>query len=70
MTGDANMVYRAATNFTIDQLGFIQLAGTDVLAAAARGEIDINTLVREELASRGMDNNAKWVGFKQAEANV
>jgi hypothetical protein len=53
-------------NFGIDELGFIQTALTRVLAAAARGEIDLNQLAREELASRGQDENGVWVGFERA----
>jgi hypothetical protein len=37
-----------------------------VLAAAARGEIDLNDLARQELASRGLDHDGKWVGFERA----
>jgi hypothetical protein len=52
--------------FTLDELGFLQTALTKVLAAAARGEIDLNRLAREELANRGLDTQGKWVGFTQA----
>jgi hypothetical protein len=52
--------------FTVDELGFLQTALTKVLAAAARGEIDLNRLAREELANRGLDTQGKWVGFTQA----
>ena len=52
--------------FTVDELGFIQIAPTKVLASAARGELDLNRLAREELASRGMDQNGQWVGFDRA----
>ena len=52
--------------FTVDELGFIQTALTKVLAAAARGEIDLNRLAREELAARGLDQNGVWVGFDKA----
>ena len=54
------------TEFTIDELGFIQIALTKVLAAAARGELDLNRLAREELASRGLDAHGLWVGFERA----
>ena len=37
-----------------------------VLAAAARGELDLNRLAREEMASRGLDLDGNWVGFKRA----
>jgi len=54
--------------FTIDQVGFIQTADTEVLAAVARGEIDLNLIAREELASRGLNDQGRWVGFDQARA--
>jgi hypothetical protein len=49
-------------------LGFMQIAATAVLAAAARGEIDLNAIARRELANRGLDLQGKWVGFQQAAA--
>ncbi len=52
--------------FTVDEIGFIQIAMTKVLAAAARGEIDLNRLAREELAARGLDDRGVWVGFDRA----
>jgi hypothetical protein len=54
------------TQFTVDEVGFIQIALTKVLAAAARGELDLNLLAREELASRGLDTPGEWVGFDRA----
>lgn len=54
------------TEFTTDELGFIQTAAAKVLAAVARGELDLNRLAREELANRGLDQNGTWVGFDQA----
>ena len=52
--------------FTVDELGFIQTALTKVLAAAARGELDLNRLARQELAARGLDDHGVWVGFPRA----
>ena len=52
--------------FTVDEVGFIQTALTKVLAAAARGELDLNRLAREELAARGLDDQGVWVGFDHA----
>ena len=52
--------------FTIDEIGFIQTADTKVLAAVARGELDLNRIAREELAARGLDLNGVWVGFEKA----
>lgn len=37
-----------------------------LLAAAARGEIDLNQLAAVVLAGRGLDHNATWVGFPAA----
>jgi hypothetical protein len=54
------------SGFTVDEVGFIQLATSKVLAAVARGELDLNQLAREELASRGQDTNGVWVGFDRA----
>ena len=54
--------------FTIDELGFIQIAPTKVLVAVARGELDLNRLGREEMASRGLDKGGNWVGFARASA--
>jgi len=55
-----------SNEFIVDEVGFIQIALTKVLAAAARGELDLNRLAREELASRGLDDQGVWVGFNRA----
>ena len=55
-----------SNEFTVDEIGFIQTAMTKVLAAAARGEIDLNRIAREELAARGLDDQGVWVGFDRA----
>jgi hypothetical protein len=54
------------TNFTVDQMGFIQIANSEILAAVARGELDLNAVARQELAARGLDKNGKWIGFDAA----
>lgn len=54
------------TTFTVDELGFIQLALNKVLVAVANGEIDLNNLARKELANRGLDKQGQWVGFDKA----
>ncbi len=46
----------------------LQTAHVALLAAAARGEVDLNQMAREELASRGLDSAGRWVGFVQANA--
>lgn len=55
-----------SNEFTVDEIGFIQIALTKVLAAVARGELDLNLLAREELAARGLDKQGEWVGFEAA----
>ena len=39
---------------------------TELLVKAAKGEIDLNRLVRVQLAQRGLDENGEWVGFRIA----
>jgi hypothetical protein len=56
----------SAGPFTVDEVGFIQIASAKVLAAVARGEIDLNQIAREELANRGLGLRGEWVGFDKA----
>lgn len=53
-------------DFTGDELGAVQLLPLKVLAAVARGEVDMNLVCRKELASRGMNAQGAWVGFAKA----
>lgn len=43
---------------------YLQTIPTQLLAAAVRGEINLNELARAVLAGRGVDTNGKWVGFE------
>ena len=52
--------------FTVDETGFIQIAAIKVLAAVARGELDLNRLAKEELAGRGLNDQGNWIGFDAA----
>lgn len=45
---------------------YLQTIPSDVLAAAARGDLDLNAIARQELASRGLNWRARWVGFAAA----
>lgn len=56
----------SAGEFSVDEIGFIQLASAKVLAAVARGEVDLNLVAREELAFRGLGIHGEWVGFDKA----
>jgi len=42
---------------------YLQTIPTDILAAAARGEINLNQLAQDTLANRGLNSNGAWVGF-------
>lgn len=44
----------------------LQTISSDLLGAAARGEVDLNKLAKEILARRGQDANGRWVGFDKA----
>ena len=54
------------TNDTIDELDFLQIADATILAAVARGQLDLNAVARRELANRGLDQHGTWVGFAKA----
>lgn len=47
---------------------YLQCIPSAAIAAAARGEIDLAALFRQELSSRGLNLQGQWVGFKQAAA--
>ena len=69
LEGDEQMEKKdgySAGPFTVDEIGFIQIADAKVLAAVARGEIDLNRIAREELAHRGLGLHGEWVGFQRA----
>lgn len=53
-------------NTPIPAQEYVQTIPSEILAAVARGEIDLNQLAQLELASRGQDINGKWVGFERA----
>ena len=46
--------------------GVIQTMSSQALAAAARGELDLNLLARAQLGNRGADHRGEWVGFDKA----
>ena len=61
-----NAMAYTTQQFTVDETGFIQIALTKVLAAVARGELDLNRLAKEELAARGLNDRGNWIGFDAA----
>ena len=58
----------STNQFTYDQLSFLQTLTIPMVAAIARGDIDVQQLARKELASRGVDMSGKWIGFDAANA--
>ncbi len=48
-----------------DLADVIQTFDTRFLVALLHDEIDIVKLAREELVSRGLDSNGRWVGFTE-----
>lgn len=53
---------------TYDEILSVQVLPISVLVAAASGKLDLNALARDEMASRGLDNEGKWIGFAKARA--
>ena len=53
-------------NFTVDDRVHPDCRDPGVVAAS-RGDLDLNQLAREALASRGVDQGGVWVGFEHAE---
>ena len=43
-----------------------QGTSTDLLVKIAQGELNALSLVKKELANRGVDNSGRWVGFERA----
>lgn len=52
-----------ALGFPVDEVLVLQTASTRLLVAVVAGQVDLNDLARQELKSRGMDNQGRWVGF-------
>lgn len=49
-----------------DASGRLQGMSSAALAAAARGELDLNAPARIALAGRGQNERGEWVGFDKA----
>ena len=57
-------------NFSVDELEFIQHVPARVLVAGARGTLDLNNLAKEELVSRGFNQDGLWVGKERATTSL
>lgn len=66
---DTAMKHANNLGLPIDEAMILQGANTEILVAAAKGTIDLQQMAREELASRGLDLDGRWVGFPQAIAS-
>lgn len=44
----------------------LDLIASELLIKVAKGEIDIQKLVREQLSSRGIDDQRNWIGPDKA----
>lgn len=51
---------------TIDDVLFLQIVKTNILIAAATGQLDLAALAKCELANRGFGKDGEWVGFDAA----
>jgi hypothetical protein len=52
---------------TLDDALLLQTAPTTFLLAVARGQVDLNAMVRHEMVSRGLGKDGVWVGEVAAE---
>lgn len=59
---------RQPPTLTADEISAIQVLPIKLIIAAANGQINLNTLAKKELASRGLNQSGTWVGFEQARA--
>lgn len=44
----------------------LNMTASELLIKVAKREIDIQKLVRKELAARGIDDQHSWIGFEKA----
>ena len=66
MNAAATMRVAAVAGVSIDDALVFQGTHTALLVAAAAGAIDLLEMAKQELASRGFDQEGKWVGFASA----
>lgn len=55
-----------AHDLSPDEGLFLQTVPAPLLAALARGEVNLMAMAREELQARGLDLAGQWVGFDKA----
>ena len=62
--------WKAQDDEVADKLGWMQLMDSDLLVAAAKGDLDLNEVARWVLASRGIGESGRWVGFDEAKRQM
>jgi hypothetical protein len=67
---DKAMQHANRLGLSLDEALLLQSAHTEILVAAAAGTIDLQQMAREELASRGLEQEGRWVGFPKAAAGI
>jgi hypothetical protein len=45
---------------------YFQTIDSEILARAAKGEVDLNYLAKFELTQRGLNFDGRWIGFKES----
>lgn len=48
-------------------LDVLQVLTDSVVAAAVKANVDVSALMKQTLADRGLDVDAQWIGFPEAE---
>ena len=64
--GDKKMTNQTNTPDEMNPEFIFSTIKSELLAQAVRGEIDLNKLAKQELANRGLNDKAEWVGFDNA----
>lgn len=54
----------------LDEALIFQVVPTEILRLVVAGAIDPVAMAREEIASRGLSQGGKWVGFEKAAAEL
>ena len=69
-TKDLTADLRANDDDAVEKTGHMQCMDTDILPAAAKGEVDQNEVAADLVASRGIGRDGYWVGFPEAERQM
>lgn len=69
-TADLRQGWERQDDEVVEKLGYLPLMDTDLLVAAAKGEVDLNEVARWVLAAQGIGEGGRWVGFDEAERQM